>query len=193
MVHSSSPTPGTTSRTRRAILDAAITLLAADRNASLSDIAKAAEVGRSTLHRYYPDRNALVAGLLTDASRATERAFLEAELDSGTTAEAFQRLVRAMFELGPRVNFLFGESQFAESDWADEGWEQAHWPVGMLFQRGQQEGYFDPEIDDDWFVRMLWYTVSAGSEVIAEGKLTKHEAIARTIRLLEGGLLSHAS
>lgn len=186
----SSPTPGTTSRTRRAILDAAVAVLTEDRNAPLSEIAKVAEVGRSTLHRYYPDRAALVTALVADAGRATERAFLEADLGSGTPAEAFRRLVSAMFDLGRQVNWLFNEMQYIECDWDEQAWEESHQPVGALFERGQREGYFDAEIDDDWFVRILWYTMSAGWEAVTERKLTKHQAITRTLRLLEGGLVS---
>ncbi|MBU7598294.1 TetR/AcrR family transcriptional regulator [Streptomyces sp. P38-E01] len=189
-VSSTSQTPGTTSRTRRAILDAAVTVMSQDRNAPFSEIAKAAEVGRSTLHRYYPDRSALVGALVRDASRATEIAFVEAELDSGTPEEALHRLVPAMFDLGPRVGFLFNELEHSELDWDERAWEASHIPVGMLFHRGRQEGYFDPEIDDDWFVRILWYSMMAGLEAVGERKLSKHQAIARVVRLLEGGLLN---
>lgn len=189
-----SSTPGTTARTRRAILDAALAVLTEDRHASLSDIAKAAEVGRSTLHRYFPDRAALIKGLNEDTNQATRRAFEEAELRDGTPAEAFRRLVYAMYDIAPRVHLLFNEIQFGddaggEEDWDGEEWVNTHWPVGELFHRGQRAGYFDSEIDDDWFVRMLWYTMSGGWEAVVEGKLTRHQAIARTIRLLEGGVL----
>ncbi|MEE1931032.1 TetR/AcrR family transcriptional regulator [Streptomyces sp. TRM 70351] len=182
--------PGTTSRTRRAILDAAVSVLSADRAASLSEIAKAAEVGRSTLHRYFPDRTALVRGLFEEATRATARAVAEAAPDQGTPAEAFRRLVPAMFALGPLVNLLFSETQLGEGDWDEPSWEEAHWPVGALFARGQAAGYFDPEIDADWFIRVLWYVLSAGWQAVAEGALARHEAVARTLRTLEGGLVA---
>lgn len=198
MARTTSPTPGTTSRTRRAILDAALTVLTEDSHASLSDIAKAAEVGRSTLHRYFPDRAALIKGLNEDTDQATRRAFEEAELTQGTPAEAFRRLVHAMYEVAPRVHLLFNETQFGgelegDEDWDDARWEKTHWPVGELFHRGQREGYFDAEIDDDWFVRMLWYALSGGWEAVTEGKLSKHQAIALTIRLLEGGVVRRDS
>ena len=48
---------GPRTRTRRAILEAAMVVLAENGTASLADIASAAEVGRSTLHRYFPERS----------------------------------------------------------------------------------------------------------------------------------------
>lgn len=186
-----SAAPGTTSRTRRAILDAAFAVLARDRQAPMSEIAKAAEVGRSTLHRYFPDRAALLKGLLEDANQATERTIVEARLGRGTPEEAFERLISTMFDLGPRVNFLFTETHLDEDDWDPKEWETAHRPVGELFLRGQGEGYFDQNIDADWFVRILWYTIAAGWQAVAEGALPKHQAVNRVARTLKGGLLDN--
>lgn len=45
---------GARERTRGAIVDAAIARLAADAGAPLSDIAAAARVSRTTVHRYFP-------------------------------------------------------------------------------------------------------------------------------------------
>ncbi|MCX2968891.1 MULTISPECIES: TetR/AcrR family transcriptional regulator [Streptomyces] len=189
MPRPASPPPGTTARTRRAILDAALAVLTEDRTASLSEIARAAEVGRSTLHRYFPDRAALVSALFEDASQATARTIEEAALDRGTPAEALRRLVPALFELGPRVNFLFNETQVTDATWDTEAWEKAHWPVGALYERGRAQGYFDTGIDVDWFIRCLWYLTSAGWEAMGEGVLAKHEAVARVTRTLERGVL----
>ena len=54
---------GARGRTRKAILDAAIGVLATDPAASLGQIADAADVGRTTLHRYFPERADLLTAL----------------------------------------------------------------------------------------------------------------------------------
>jgi AcrR family transcriptional regulator len=199
MASSTSPTsaasplpagPGATARTRRAILDAAVNAYAADRGAPLGDIARAAGVGRSTLHRYFADRSALVHALVEDAVTATERCLSEAALDQDSPAEAFQRLVHALFELGPRLNFLFNETTGAEELWEGTRWEEVHQPVGALFVRGQAAGAFDPGIDADWFIRTLWYLLAAGWEATQEGAFPKHRAIALVTRTLRHGLFA---
>lgn len=180
------PSPGTLARTRRAILDAAIEVFARDATASMGEIAQAAEVGRSTLHRYFPDRSALVRALLIDCADTTQHRLAEARLDDGPVDEAFRRLVRTMFDLGFRVNFLFNE--VGAGDWDDTAWERAHMPVAMLFQRGQRERYFDRELELDWFIRTLWYLISAGWELTDENGTPRHIALERVIRTLEGGV-----
>lgn len=157
----------------------------------MSEIAKAAEVGRSTLHRYFPDRAALLKGMLEDANHATERTIAEARLDRGTPEEAFERLIAVMFDLGPRVDFLFTEPHLDEEDWDTKEWETAHRPVGELFLRGQATGYFDAEIDADWFVRMLWYTIAAAWQAVTEDVLPRHQAVHRVTHTLKGGVLHH--
>ncbi len=182
---------GTLARTRRAILDAAIEVFAEDRTASLGEVAKAAEVGRSTLHRYFPDRAALVRALFEDGAEAARRTLDEAALGHGPPAEAFRRLIVALFDLGPRLNFLFAEPQLTSADWDGPAWERANTPAAELFLRGRAEGFFSAELDMEWFFRTLWYMMGAGWEAVEEGGLPRHEAVAAVTRTLEGGLLSH--
>lgn len=185
---STAPTPGTTARTRRAILDAAVTALVEDRLASLTDVARAAGVGRSTLHRYFPDRAALLRALADDTREATQRAFEEAALDQGPPREAFRRMVRAFFELGPRMSVLF--SELPDDAWDEAEWESAHDPVAALFVRGQAAGAFDPETDGGWFVRCLWHLSAAGWQAMEEESLPRHQALENVTRTLERGLLT---
>ncbi|WP_170970499.1 TetR/AcrR family transcriptional regulator [Streptomyces zhaozhouensis] len=185
-------TAGTLPRTRRAILDAAIEVYARDSSASLGEIARAAQVGRSTLHRYFADRSALVHALLEDCAEATRRAVEEARLEDGPVADAFRRLVRAMFDLGYRVNFLFSEDTVTSAEWDETGWDAAHVPMALLFRRGQDEGYFDEEYEVDWFVRTLWYLISAGWEAMDEDGMPRHVALELVTRTLEGGLRPRA-
>lgn len=156
-------------------------------SASLSTVAAAADVGRSTLHRYFPDRASLLDALLDDGVAATARAFEEAAVDQGTPIEALRRLVQAQFEVAPKMNFLFAE--VPDDVWASrQDFEAAHWPIGALLERGCRDGVFDPEISGEWIVRVLWYLMAAGSEAVAEGVMARHEAIANISRILEGGI-----
>ncbi|NJP67214.1 TetR/AcrR family transcriptional regulator [Streptomyces spiramenti] len=179
--------PGTVSRTRRAILDAAVTCYAEDLTTPLSEVARVADVGRSTLHRYFPDRAALVDALLTDAVDHTERALADAALHEGAVVEATGRLVAAVFELSPRIMPLFSDTT-GDVRWDDSRWEQIHGPIGALHARGRAEGVIADEITVEWFVRVLWYLVSAGWEAIQEEGLAKHRAVALVTRSLLRGV-----
>src|SRR5262245_613746 len=121
------PESGARGRTRRAILAAAASLLARDRGATLADIAGAADVGRSTLHRYFPDRQELMKAVVEDSLEVLERSVREAQLEDGPPLEAMRRLIAAMVGAGDRILFLWGDPRVLEEygPRADDGCEDA--------------------------------------------------------------------
>ena len=100
---------GPRSRTRKAILDAAMSVLADNPAASLGDIAAAADVGRSTLHRYFADRTDLLHALARHVHQLSNAAIEHAEPDCGPAVEALRRVVECQLDLGPIIPFVFNE------------------------------------------------------------------------------------
>ncbi len=120
-IHSAPEQSATRERTRKAILDAAVSVFASKPAATLSEIASAARVGRTTLHRYFPERSDLVDAVAAEATRAVGEAAAAARLGEGTGAEALVRLCHEYFELADLLTVLFftpgvyQEDSFAES------------------------------------------------------------------------------
>jgi AcrR family transcriptional regulator len=176
---------GARGRTRRAILGAAASVLARDRGATLADIADAADVGRTTLHRYFPDRQELIDAVVEDSLEALEEAVEDAELDQGTASEAMHRLVAAVVEAGDRLLFLFGDPRVL----ADRGeTASSSEPLIRLIERGQAEGAFDPALSAGWIEHVLWALVYTGAEVAHQGKLPRPGITQTVIRTLEHGI-----
>jgi AcrR family transcriptional regulator len=96
-------------RTRAAILTATASALAADRLATLADISASAGVSRTTLHRYFADRETLVYEATLDSIRILVETVDEAALEHGPTADALRRLITALLSIADRVLFLFAE------------------------------------------------------------------------------------
>jgi AcrR family transcriptional regulator len=176
---------GARGRTRRAILGAAASVLARDRAATLADIADAADVGRSTLHRYFPDRQVLVDAVVEDSLGALGQAVEEAALHQGPPLEAMRRLVAAMVDVGDRLLFLFGDPQVLEG-------REASGPSGRrvtdLIERGQVQGVFDPEVGAEWIEHVLWALVYTAAEEVSTGRLPRHGVTATVVRTLENGI-----
>ncbi|MDQ2138067.1 TetR family transcriptional regulator [Alcaligenaceae bacterium B3P038] len=61
------PPRGPRARTRRALLDAALKLLAQGATPSVAEVAEAAEVSRATAYRYYPSQSALIAAVVDES------------------------------------------------------------------------------------------------------------------------------
>ncbi|MFC9473748.1 TetR/AcrR family transcriptional regulator [Nocardia sp. NPDC055002] len=91
-------------RNRAKVLAAAADLFATrdPRTVTMDDIAKAAGVGRGTLYRRYPDRNAIAVALLDEHERALQEQLLRGAPPLGPGAAPADRLAAfyaAMIEL----------------------------------------------------------------------------------------------
>ncbi|WP_020671230.1 TetR/AcrR family transcriptional regulator [Amycolatopsis nigrescens] len=183
------PESGLRGRTRQAILDAAASVLSQRPAATLAEIADEAEVGRSTLHRYFAERADLVTALAEDTVARVRLGVEQAALDQGDTVEALYRAVRAYYELGPRLLFLFNEQhQLRDAERFMHEIDEVDRPVRDLIAKGQTDGVFDPEVSVDWLSRVLWAVIYTGWESVRLGELSRHAAPATIIRSLERGL-----
>jgi AcrR family transcriptional regulator len=182
------PRSGVRNRTRGAILAAAASVLARDRTATLSDIAEASGVGRTTLHRYFPDRESLIEAAVKDSIQAIQQSVTEAVLDQGPPLDAMRRAVAAMVAVGDRLMFVFGDPRVLEGYGAGGGAAPPDDPVIDLIRRGQAEGVFDPEVSASWIQHVLWVLVYRGCEDADSGELPRHGVTATVIRTLENGI-----
>ncbi|HEY1318455.1 MAG TPA: helix-turn-helix domain-containing protein [Gaiella sp.] len=80
-------------RTRKAIIDAAVVLLARGEDPSVSEIAEAADVSRRTVYLYFPTLEHLLADAALEAARATVEPRFET---TGDVPERLEGLVRAV-------------------------------------------------------------------------------------------------
>jgi AcrR family transcriptional regulator len=176
------------SRTRGAILAAAASVLARDRAATLPDIAEAAGVGRTTLHRYFPDRESLIEAAVEDSIQAIYQSVAEAALHQGPSMDAMRRAVAAMVAVGDRLMFVFGDPRLLQGYRAPDGVVPPSDPVLDLIERGQAEGAFDPEVSASWIQHVLWVLVYRGCEDADSGELSRHGITATVIRTLENGI-----
>ena len=187
------PESSVRNRTRGAILAAAASVLARDRTATLSDIAEASGVGRTTLHRYFPDRESLIEAAVKDSIQAIQESVAEAVLDQGSPLDAMRRAVAAMVAVGDRLMFVFGDPRVLEGYGAGGGAAPPDDPVIDLIRRGQAEGVFDPEVSASWIQHVLWVLVYRGCEDADSGELPRHGVTATVIRTLENGIHARLS
>jgi TetR/AcrR family transcriptional repressor of mexCD-oprJ operon len=82
-----------------AILDAAVDRFAASPDASMSDIARAAGVGRMTLYGHFASRDELLRAATNHAAEQIHAAFEELDLDRTPTGEALEALLRASWHM----------------------------------------------------------------------------------------------
>jgi len=174
---------GVRARTRRAILDAAIETLSQQPNASLGDIATAANVGRTTVHRYFPERSDLIRAIGRDALDKISVATRAAHVDEGDAAAALARLCQEYYEFGDVFLLLFTMPDLlSEAEWQEES-DDDRALLGLV-ERGQREGTIDPELPVGWVQQLVWSVLYTAWEHAKAGTTSKHEALTLCLRTM---------
>lgn len=173
-------------RNRGAILDAAAQLLSADPHASLTDIAKAAGVGRVTLYSHFSSRDELLGALLHHIMARIERTLSGVDLD-GDPWQALDALVAASWQLLAELATLrgiVGQALPAELH-ASHG--QPRDRVAHLFDRGRREGAFRADQPLGWQVACYFSLLHGAASEVQAGQVAQSEVeanLGETVRAL---------
>lgn len=177
---------GAQSRTRAAILEATASVLARDRAATLPEIAASAQVARSTLHRYFTDRDRLIHETTLDCIRVVSDILTAAATAEGPAIDAMRRVITTLAPEGDRIVFLFADPAVLRDVPPEHLPNSA--PILELITRGQHEGVFDPDISADWIrVALFGLLVKACSEATL-GTVPRHSVVPTLTRIFERGV-----
>jgi len=161
-------------------------VLAMNRTATMPEIAAAAGVGRTTLHRYFADRETLIHEATLDSIRVLMEAVDDAATEEGSAREAMRRFITAGVSIGERLVFIFGDpAMLRDISPAQSPNDDV---VINLITRGQDEGVFDPDLDPKWIWDALYALILRGCERAIGGVLPRHTVAPLIIRTFERGV-----
>ncbi len=164
-------------RSRRAILNAARVQLLYNPNASLSDIAQRAEVGRATLYRLYDSREALVLAVGMDCLDAFNRATAHIEHQAHSIRHAFQLLFEAILPLEEEYQFV---SRLGEAaDYPAELqviYEHQHADMVALVDEAKRGGKINKHHPSEWVVYLIDAQLYAAQVLIRRNGFTVEQA-----------------
>ncbi|UZN02497.1 TetR/AcrR family transcriptional regulator [Cellulomonas sp. S1-8] len=183
------PETGARARTRQAILDAAVRALADDPTASLGRVADLADVGRTTLHRYFPEREDLLAAVGAHAVAGIAAAHARARTDDGTALAALLRVAQEYLELGDLLTVLF-TGVVDEDCWAEDGGNSA--VLSALHARGLRDGTLDPRMSAEWALGIVWSGLYLAWSTVRTGAEDRHAVVGRLLLTLEKALAAPA-
>jgi AcrR family transcriptional regulator len=160
-----------------------VRVLSTNNSAPLAEVAAEAGVGRTTLHRYFPERGDLLKALSADALEQTCAALERARLDEGSAPEALERLCQEQFELGDILMLIFNDPQLMSSpEWQDQS--ETDQAINSVIERGQAEGTIDPTLPPSWVQYVLWALLYTAWEHSRSTPAPKHEALSLCLRTL---------
>lgn len=142
-------------RSVRAILEAAERVLSADPGASMEQIAVAAGVARTTIHRRFAHRQALIEALASSAARQLAQAVDDGRPDTAPPSVALHRITANVLEVKSAWAFALGQPPEPGSEAAALHQEIALRCITVL-ERAQADKLIDEAADLHWVQRVYY-------------------------------------
>jgi AcrR family transcriptional regulator len=146
-------------RSVRSILEAAERVLAENPAASMEQIAEASKVARTTVHRRFATRQALIDALAASAVRRLARAIEDGRPDTAPPLVALHRITANVLQVKSAWGFALGLPATEGSE-AATAQEEIVRRCTALLSRARDEGAIDSEADLGW-VRRVYYALIA--------------------------------
>ncbi|CAM5573645.1 TetR family transcriptional regulator [Streptomyces spiroverticillatus] len=172
---------------RDRVLRSAAALLTRKATATMDEVAKAAGIGRATLHRHFAGRDALIKALEDLGIRELDAALDKAALDEGTATDALRRLIAGSEPVAGLFAFLITENQLFEGE-QHQGWDRIDARIAALFRRGQESGEFRIDLGPAWLTDALYGLVTSAAWSIQDGRTAGKDYQHMIVELLLGGV-----
>jgi AcrR family transcriptional regulator len=153
-------------RTVRTILEAAERVLARDPAATMEDIAVEAGVARTTVHRRFSTREALITALGEWASRQLEAAVDQARPDTAPPLVALYQATANVLRVKSSWSFSM-DTAVARSDTAEQIQCRILDTCDRLFRRMQDSGSLRPDVDLIWARRVYYALIHEACQYVA--------------------------
>lgn len=154
------------------LLQTATSVLLKDPTAALGDVAKAAGVGRTTLHKRFPTRTALVRAVANDALDLIDSVSSHVDFSRD---DAIEDLITRLVALGPRVEFLLRFPGLERDAELRSRIEEMDRPVLDLITR-LQGSRLRADLPAWWILHTLYAGLFNAWEAISYGRLAPLDA-----------------
>ncbi len=176
-----------------AILDAAAAVLAErGEAASMADVAEAAGVGRATLYRYFPSRDALLDALVESAIAEMRDRIVGAELEKVPVEEGLARVARGFIAAGTKYLALMPHGAFGHNREHSKGGDERLLidPLQALLSRGMAEGVLRSDLPAEALLGMFGRLLLAAIDRVSRDHVGVEQASAEVTSVFLHGTLA---
>lgn len=176
-------------RNRGAILDAAVDVLADDPSASLAEVARRAGLGRATLYRHFPNREALRDAIRQEALTRARTALAGAGLDDVPAREGVRRAAAVLVPLGMRFRVLLAEGADVDPDFVAARDVALAPLIGLVARAAAERGAVDgPAGNPAWTGLVLANLLVTAARAADAGVVAPDDAADLVTRTLFDGI-----
>lgn len=162
--------------TKDSLLDAAATVLSQKPAASLNEIAQAAGVGRATLYRYFPSREALLRELTIESFERSRQITTSVLAKSKNATEILRNLIIELIPLGDRYHFLLSGPTFEDDPEIAKLYKQEEQELAELVEFLKAEGVVAADIPTAWVSAAFEGLIYAAWTAVHEGYIARRDA-----------------
>jgi AcrR family transcriptional regulator len=174
-------------RGRPSLLDVAAEVLVADPAASLAEVAAAAGIGRTTLHKHYATRDDLLCAAGHRAIDLWEQAVAEAD-GPGQPDGGLHALTAALIPIGPQLAFLWRTPAFDHIKDLENRWAAVEQRCLAVLSRAQDRGVLAAGVPDWWLMQTFYSVIYVAAEAVQAGKLASLDAPGLALRTILHGV-----
>lgn len=158
-----------------AIVDAGLDCLTRDPDASVADIAQAANLGRITVYGHFAKRADLVEAVFEHAiTQADEH--LEAAQRAADPTRALTEVVASSWRIIARLrNLLIAAQRELPEELIRRHHDRPLRRVRDIIQQGRRDGVFRDDLPIDWLVAVAYSTLHTAAEEVAAGRLAEKD------------------
>ena len=158
------------------ILEAAVACLSRNPEASVSEIAQAAGVGRVTLYGHFSSREALVEAALARVLDEGDEVLRTRDL-TGDPREALRTLIESSWLLMAQASAVLEAAQAAlPPGRIQELHAKPAQRVEALIHRGQSEHVFRGDLPASWLASVLHHVMKGAAVDVRKGRLDRADA-----------------
>ncbi len=180
-------------RTVARVVEVATRVLADDPHATVQEIADAAGLGRATVYRHFPSREALLSAIHTAAFREIGEALRGLDLDRADPVDGLRAALDTFFEVGDRYRFLAVDRSAHEHDPnKEEAVQLVFAPVVALIDRARESGVVREGLPAEWVRRTLGALMKTAFELMDSGELAREDAPEMVLRTYLAGIATPA-
>lgn len=163
-------------RTITAILDAALECFAAGPDATVTEIAKAAGVGRVTVYGHFDSLESIVDAVLVRSLAEADATFAALDLESGTATEAVNRLLHAPWIFGRYRGLLAAATAHLGPEKVRRLHEQVFARIEAVVARGRDAGEFRTDLPLPWMMASVYALAHAALAEADAGRISREQA-----------------